>query len=138
MSPRQPGRLQFLRGESFAKGTFLAGFLFGYIVLILIIYRPIHETVLLRYFYSSEEIQRDNLHVVEILRNRDIIIIISNGDRQSFDTGLTWICLGLANGLTLAWLALAYWAFPRLKRRFPQLSDEEDAASLDRPSQPEV
>jgi len=105
--------LVWFKSESFATLALLAALFFSAILVILVVYPPIHEAVMLRYYYTPEEIRRDNLYVVEIVGKRDIIY--SNGERRAYETGLKVLFAGIAGGLTLAWVAVGNCAITRFK-----------------------
>lgn len=110
--------LKSLFGESFGQFALLAALFLSGILVILVVYRPIHEAVMLRYYYTPEEIRRDNLRVVEIVARRGIIIF-SNGERRAYETRLKVLFVGIAGALTLAWFAVGLRAIARFNRRFP-------------------
>lgn len=109
--------LKSLFSESFGLFALLAALFLSGILVILVVYRPIHEAVMLRYYYTPEEIRRDNLRVVEIVAKRDIIF--SNGERRAYETRLKVLFVGIAGALTLAWFAVGLRAIARFNRRFP-------------------
>ena len=111
-------RLKSLFGESFGLFALLAALFLSGILVIMVVNRPIHEAVMLRYYYTPEEIREDNLRVVEIVAKRDIIF--SNGERRAYDTGLKVLFAAIAGGLLLAWVTGGNCVVGRFSRRLPR------------------
>jgi hypothetical protein len=100
MSPRDPfvGLMAFL-------GTFM--------VLALGVYPVIGEWIVLHDYYSPEQIERDDIRVVEIVRKQEIGF--SNGDRVPYESQTKLKCVAVLGGLTFAYALVAIWLLHRLR-----------------------
>jgi hypothetical protein len=110
----------------FGQGFVLAALFFGFIFLILVVFRPIQETVILRYYYTPAEIERDSIHIERIIAKREIVF--SNGEHRTYEATPKLLCTGIALGFLGLWLAVGWWACARLNRQSPSTGRESQGA----------
>ena len=77
----------------------LAALMIGGIALVLLVYQPICETVLLRYFYSADSIRHDELKLIDVVDGQ---VVFSNGDRRPYPSVLriTFVVFACSVALT--------------------------------------
>lgn len=82
-----------------------------FMILWLVVYPPIAEAVLLRYYYPAEEIKQQHLHVVQIIGKREVVF--SNGERKVYEPRARLLLVGICGGLSVPVLVLVCWALAR-------------------------
>lgn len=69
-----------------------------------VVFPPIGETILLVHYFSAEEIERENLHVVEIVGKQEVVF--SNGERRPYESSARYQCAAAGFGIWIATIAV--------------------------------
>jgi hypothetical protein len=105
-----------------------------FLILWMVIFPWIGEAVLLRYYYTPEEIERENLRVVKIIGKREVVF--SNGERRPYESYPKRMLVGICVALSLPLFALVCWCLHRSGNQLFQLPGQERVAAQRRTAEP--
>ncbi|MCI0379012.1 MAG: hypothetical protein L0215_15495 [Gemmataceae bacterium] len=94
------------------------------VILILFVFPPLNNWLLLRVHYTADEIERGNLCVVQVKNGQEILF--SNGDSRPYEGRAKTLCIASMVGLAVSSLGLVSWALARWHKQLisPESAEE--------------